>query len=533
MKFITASDAAEMIASGSNVLVSGSGGGHAVPEHVLEAIEKRFLEQSQPRDLTLIHVVGIGDRQHKGAARFRHEGMLRRSITSALVDSPVLAELALANKIESYIVPQGVLSQLMRDIAGGRPGLITRTGLHTFIDPRHGGGRQNESSKEEMVELLTIGGQEWLRFKPIHFDVAILRGTTADEDGNISMEQEAVPAEMISMAQATRRCGGIVIVQVKRVAQRGALPARTVKIPGIVVDYVVVDPSQRQTYATDYNPSYSGEFRVPMAAVKPIPFGHRKIVARRAAMEFVPGAICNLGAGISTGIATVAAEEDILDKVVLTNEQGFVGGAPLTGPDSGAAQNYAAVLDQPYQFDFYDGGGLDLAFLSFAEVDSTGSVNVSRFSNKIVGVGGFINISQNAKHVIFSGTFTAGDLEVACVDGNLRIVKEGKHKKFVSKMEHICYSAPFAAKEGRTAIFVTERAVLRAANGELELVEIAPGIDLEKDVLRHMAFRPRIAADLKRMDKRLFSQSPMNLRADFEKASRATEKTPPNLRRAV
>jgi propionate CoA-transferase len=516
MRFIAAADAARLIPSGAHVLVSGSGGGHGVPEAVLEAIEQRFLADGSPRGLTLIHVVGIGDRQLKGAARFRHEGLLRRSITSALVDSPPLIGLALADKIESYILPQGVMSQLMREIAGGRPGLISRTGLHTFIDPRHGGGRQNASARDELIELITIDGQEWLRFKPLRFDVAILRGTTADEDGNVSMEQEAIPGEMLSMAQATRRQGGIVIVQVKRMAQRGTLPPRAVRIPGILVDHVVVDPAQRQTYATDYSPSYAGELRVPLAAVEPLPFGHRKIVARRAAMEFVPDAICNLGAGISTGIAAVAAEENIIDRIVLTNEQGFIGGAPLTGPDSGTAQNYDAVVDQPYQFDFYDGGGLDLAFLSFVEVDPTGSVNISRFADTIVGIGGFINISQNARHVIFSGTFTAGGLEVACHDGSLRIVQEGRHRKFVERIEHVSYSAPFAAQEGRTCVFVTERAVLRMVDGALELTEIAPGIDLEKDVLRHMGFRPRIAADLKRMDKRLFAPGLMNLRADLE-----------------
>lgn len=523
MKFISASEAARLVTSGSNVLVSGSGGGHGVPEAVLEALEARFLGEGSPRDLTLIHVVGIGDRQQKGAARFGHEGMLKRSITSALIDSPILMDLARANKIESYILPQGVMSQLMREIAGGRPGLITRTGLHTFIDPRQGGGRQNASSKDKLIDVMTIDGEEWLRFKPLKFDVAVLRGTTADEDGNVSMEQEAIPGEMLSMAQATRRTGGVVIVQVKRVAKRGVLPPRAVKIPGIVVDYVVVDPSQRQTYTTDYSPSYAGELRVPLTAVKPLPFGHRKIVARRAAMEFTPGAICNLGAGISTGIAAVAAEEDIVGRIVLTNEQGFVGGAPLTGPDSGTAQNYDAVVDQPYQFDFYDGGGLDLAFLSFVEVDHQGSVNISRFGDKIVGIGGFINISQNARHVIFSSTFTAGGLEVACADGVLKIVKEGQHKKFVEQIECISYNAPFAAKEGRTAVFITERAVLKATSGTLEVIEIAPGIDLERDVLRHMAFRPRVASDLKLMDQRLFSPAPMDLRADMDAKARNDE----------
>jgi propionate CoA-transferase len=525
MKFITAAEAARIVKSGANVLVSGSGGGHGVPEAVLEAIEARFLSEAAPRDLTLIHVVGIGDRQQKGAARFGHEGLLKRSITSALIDSPVLMEMALANKIESYILPQGVMSQMMREIAGGRPGLITKTGLHTFIDPRHGGGRQNASSQDELIEVVTIGGEDWLRFKPLRFDVAILRGTTADEDGNVSMEQEAIPGEMLSMAQATRRSRGVVIVQVKRTARRGTLSPRAVKIPGIVVDYVVVDPNQRQTYATDYSPSYAGELRVPLASVKPLPFGHRKIVARRAAMEFTPGANCNLGAGISTGVAAIAAEEDVIDKIVLTNEQGFIGGAPLTGPDSGAAQNFDAVVDQPYQFDFYDGGGLDIALLSFVEVDREGSVNISRFGDKIVGVGGFINISQNARHVVFSGTFTAGGLEIGCSDGALKIAKEGQHKKFVYSIECISYNAPFAMKEGRTAVFVTERAVLKLVNGALELIEIAPGVDLENDILRHMAFRPRIASDLKLMDKRLFSPAPMNLRDDMEQKERLlTEK---------
>jgi propionate CoA-transferase len=345
------------------------------------------------------------------------------------------------------------------------------------------------------------------------------------------MEQEAIPGEMLSMAQATKRSGGTVIVQVKRIAKRGALSPRAVKIPGIIVDYVVVDPNQRQTYATDYNPSYAGELRVPLASMKPLPFGQRKIVARRAAMEFTPGAICNLGAGISTGIAAVAAEENIVDQIVLTNEQGFIGGAPLTGPDSGTAQNYDMIVDQPYQFDFYDGGGLDLAFLSFAEVDREGSVNITHFGDKIVGVGGFINITQNAKHVIFSGTFTAGGLEVACADGALKIVKEGQHKKFLDRIEYVSYSAPFAVREGRTAIFITERAVLRAANGGLELIEIAPGIDLEKDVVRHMSRRPRVAADLKLMDKRLFSPALMNLRADMDAKAQAAERKDSGIRR--
>ena len=520
MQILSARQAADLIQDGDSVLVSGSGGGHGIPEAILEAVEQRFLETGAPRNLCLIHVVGLGDRALKGAARFRHPGMLRRSITSALVDSPPLIDLALADKIQSYTLPQGALSQLMRDMAAGRPGHITRTGLHSFVDPRQLGARQSPSAREDLVELIEIGGEEWLRFKPIPLDVVFLRGTTADEDGNVTMEHEAIPGEMLSSAQAARRQGAAVVVQVKRLAKRGTLPPRAVKIPGIVVDYVVVDPEQRQTYHSLYNPSYAGELRVPLDGIRRLPFDHRKIIARRAAMELVPGAICNLGAGISTGISAVAAEEGILDAIVLTNEQGFIGGAPLTGPDSGAAQNYDAMVDQPYQFDFYDGGGLDVAFLSAAEIDPQGNVNISRFGAKIVGIGGFINISQNARKVVFSGTLTAGGLEIACENGQLRIVSEGRHGKFVGAIEQICYNAPFAEREGRSALFVTERCVFRAANGTLELIEIAPGIDVQRDVLDRMEFRPVVSATLKTMDPRLFKPEKMALAEDMKLLSR-------------
>ncbi|HEY7647355.1 MAG TPA: CoA-transferase [Hyphomicrobiales bacterium] len=517
MKVITAGEAAQLVRDGDHILVSGSGGGHGVPEAILVEIEKRFIEEQRPRDLCLMHVVGIGDRATKGAAHFAHPGMVKRCITSALIDSPVFIDLALNDEIEAYTLPQGVLSQLMRDIAAGRPGLITRTGLHTFVDPRQLGGRQSPSAKEDLVELITLDGRDWLRYKPLQLDIVFLRGTTADEDGNVTMEQEAIPGEMLSTAQAARRCGGIVVVQVKRLAKSGTLPARQVKIPGILVDYVVVDPQQRQTYATDYSPSYAGELRVPLEGLKRLPFTERKIIARRAAMELMPKAICNLGAGISTGISAVAAEEGILTEMVLTNEQGFIGGAPLMGVDSGTAENYDAVVDQPYQFDFYDGGGLDIAFLSFAEVDPAGNVNISRFGSKIVGIGGFINISQNAKKVVFSGTFTAGGLKVECVDGGLRILTEGRTPKFVGSIEQICYNAAFAEEEGRTALFVTERAVLRSHGGLLEVIEIAPGVDLERDVAAHMAVKPRVSPNLQLMDRRLFSPEPMGLAADMER----------------
>jgi propionate CoA-transferase len=520
MERITADEAAQLVVDGDAILISGSGGGHSVPEELLAAVERRFLAEKKPVGLTSVSVVGVGDRAALGASHLAHEGLLKRAITSALVDSPGLVTLAAQDKIEAYTFPQGVLSQLMREMAGGRPGLFTKTGLYTFVDPRQQGARQSPCTPPGFVEVAEVAGEEWLFFKPIPLNVAFLRGTTADEDGNVTMEQEAVYGEMLAMAQATRRAGGIVVVQVKRMARKGTLPAKQVKIPGILVDFVVVEPGQRQTYATDYDPSYSGELRIPVDQIKPLPFGPRKVIVRRAAMELFPGAICNLGAGVSTGLSTVAAEEGLLDAVHLTNEQGLIGGAPITGRDSGGAQNFAAMIEQPSQFDFYDGGGLDLAFLSFAEVDAQGNVNVSRFGDKIIGVGGFINISQNAKCVIFSGTLTAGDLDIGWDNGKTVIRNEGRHRKFVPKLEQVCYSARIGQQRKQLTLFVTERAVFRIGPQGLELIEIAPGLDVERDVIAQMGFRPIVSPQLREMDARLFQPGLMNLAPDVRAKAR-------------
>jgi len=507
----SADEAVKLIRTGDTVLIGGSGGGHAVPEGLMAALERRFLAVGEPAGITTLHPVGLGDDKTLGAGHFAHEKLLRRVVCGTLVNSPKLAELALAEKIEAYTLPQGALSQLMREMAAGRPALITEIGLHTFVDPRLGGGRQSQRAREDLVELITLKGREYLLYKPYQVDVALLRGTTADEDGNVTMEQEAVFGEMLSEAQATRRCGGIVIVQVKRMAERGTLPPKQVKIPGILVDLVVVEPEQRQTYLTEYSPSYAGELRIPLSDVAVLPLDPRKVIARRAAMELFPGAICNLGSGISTGIANVAAEEGVLAEICLTNEQGLIGGAPASGNDAGASRNYAAMIDQPYQFDFYDGGGLDLAFLSFAEIDRDGNVNVSRFGKRIVGPGGFINISQNAKCVVFSGTFTAGNAEITWPSGSTRITRDGTGRKLVAEVEQITYSGRYGRERGQRVLYITERAVFRAADAGLELIEIAPGIDLERDVLAKMEFRPAIAHQLKTMDTRLFAPGKLGL----------------------
>ena len=513
MEKISADEAAKLVADGDAILISGSGGGHAVPEALLAAVGRRFESEGKPTGITSVSVVGVGDRISLGADHLGREGLLKRAITSALVDSPRLVTLAAEDKIEAYTLPQGVLSQLMRDMAAGRPGLLTKTGLHTFVDPRQQGGRQSPRTPPDFVEVVQLAGEEWLFFKPVPVNVAFLRGTTADEDGNVTMEEEAVLGEMLAMAQATHRAGGIVVVQVKRMSRRDTLPAKQVRIPGILVDFVVVDTEQRQTYATYYDPSYSGELRIPVDDIKSLPFGPRKVIVRRGAMELFPGAICNLGAGVSTGISTIAAEEGLLDAVHLTNEQGIVGGAPITGRDSGGGQNFAAMIEQPAQFDFYDGGGLDLAFLSFAEVDPQGNVNVSRFGDRIIGVGGFINISQNAKCVVFGGTLTAGDLDLAWEDGRTLIRKEGRHRKFVPRLEQVCYSAQLGRAKGQVTLFVTERAVFRVGSDGLELIEIAPGLDAERDVIAHMGFRPRVTRDLRVMDARIFDPRKMDLAA--------------------
>jgi propionate CoA-transferase len=530
MRVVTADDAAALLRDGDTLLIGGSGGGHAVPEAPITAVERRFLAHGQPRGITSLHPVGLGDTASQGVSRFAHPGLLKRIVCGTYVDSPPIGELAARDEIEAYTLPQGVLSQLMREMAAGRPGLITHVGLHTFVDPRQGGGRQSARAAEQLVEVITLDGREWLFYRPFTVDVAFLRGTTADEDGNVTMEEEAVFGEMISMAQATRRAGGVVIVQVRRLAQRGTLPPKLVKIPGILVDLLVVDPDPWQTYETKYSPAYAGELRVPTSEIAPLPLGPRKVIARRAAMELFPGAVCNLGSGISTGIATVAAEEGVLDEVTLTNEQGLIGGAPASGNDAGASTNYVAMIDQPYQFDFYDGGGLDLAFLSFAQAGPDGSVNVSRFGGRVIGFGGFINISQNARKVVFGGTFTAGGLDVAWPDGRTRIVHEGRSQKFVAELEQISYNGPYGRERGQDVLYVTERAVFRDGTDGLELLEIAPGIDVERDVLAHMGFRPRISPALREMDGRLFREQPMGLHDEIHRRDRRA--VPERLRRA-
>lgn len=513
-KVISARAAIDLIESGDTLAIHGAGGGNVEPDLLIRTLAEKFAEGGEPRGLTVFHVSGLGDWRTTGLNQLTGEGLVKRNIGGHYGMSPKYAQLILDNKIEAYCWPQGVMSQWLREVGAGRPGLITHIGLRTFIDPRVEGGRLNARTTEELIEVVTLAGREWLFYRAFPLDVCFIRGTTADEKGNLTLEGEPAYLEVLPMAMATHNSGGIVIAQAKRLARAGTLPAKQVKVPHTMVDYVVVHPGQWQSVLAEDNPAFSGEVKVPVGSIAAMPLDERKVIARRAVLEIaaLPRAVLNMGVGMPDGVALVAAEEGIADRITTTIEQGITGGIPAPGVLFGMSSNPEAIIDQGYQFDFYDGGGLDLTFLGLAEADQKGNVNVSKFQGRMPGVGGFVNISQGAKAAIFLGTFTAGGLEVAVGDGRLRIVREGRFKKFVSQVQQITFSGEYAAARGQRVQFITERAVLAITPEGLVVTEIAPGVDLERDVLGQMAFRPRVAPGLKHMDARIFREQPMGLR---------------------
>ena len=511
-QIVTADEAMALVRDADRVLLEASGGGVLEPAALVAALARRFADTGAPRGLDLTFCSGVGDRRGSGAGMLAQRGLLRRVVAGHWGMAPALGELLRDEAIEGYNIPQGVLAQLLRDVAAGRPGLVTRTGLDTFCDPRLGGGKLNAVTTEDLVEVIELDGEEYLRYLPPRFDIGLIRGTTADERGNLTLEHEAARLGVLAAAMAVRNSGGLVIAQVKRLAEWGTLPARSVVVPGHLIDYLVVDEEQWQTTQDRNNPAYSGELRIPLSRSEPLPLTERKIVARRALREIPHGAVVNLGVGMADGVANVAAEEGRLDDITLTVEQGLIGGIPARGVIFGCSWNPDAIIDASAQFDFYDGGGLDVACLGFAEVDCEGNVNSSLVDGRVFGAGGFINISQAARKVVFCGTLTAGGLACTVQLGRLHIDREGAHRKFVASVRQRTFSAHRARRNGQAVIYVTERAVFVLGPDGLILTEIADGFEVD-EVLALMDFKPAIARDVKQMDAGIFQpdSSPLSI----------------------
>ena len=511
-KFMTAAQAAELIQDGDTVGLMGGGGGLMEATGLFEAVQARFLATQKPRQLTMVHALGIGDKKTKGMNCFAHEGLVKKVIGGHWVWSPAMQRLAEEEKIEAYILPGGVSSQLLREIGAGRPGLFTHVGLGTVCDPRLGGGRMNASAKDDLAEVVQMDGREYLRYKPFPVHVVLVRASAADEDGNISFEHEAANLDAQSLALAARNSGGKVIVQVKERLPHGALKAREVRIPAAWVDAIVVDPSQQTSYDIPFDPALSGELSGEARRCSELAdqetekasaleaFGERQAVAKRAAEELFntdkTRPVVNYGVGVPDAVAKLIAARGEQHRIYQTIEHGTYGGTLMEGVLFGYARNASAMLDAATQFDFYAGGGLDIAFLGFGEFDEEGNVNVSRLGGLTVGPGGFIDIAQNARKVVFCGTLAAKGVKLQTGDGHMRVLVQGGVKKLVKKVDQITFSGPQSLVRGQTVLYLTERASFRLTTQGLELFELAPGIELQRDVLDQMAFSPILAKDI-------------------------------------
>ena len=521
VQFITAAEVASLVKDGDTIYTTGmmlAG----LAEEALSVLEASFLSSGHPRDLCFYTPVGQGNFKDKGMAHFAHEGMTRRVVAAHYgVGGPRLAELVRNNQVEAYNWPQGVLATMPRQVAGRHGGVFTKAGLGTFVDPRLEGGKLNSRATDDLVEVRLLDGEEYLYFKPPKVQVALIRGTTIDERGNLTLEREGVMTDPLAIAQAARACGGIVIAQVEQVARAGTLHPKQIKVPGVLIDYAFVAQPQHhvQSEKAHFNPALTGDLRIPVNQIEPLPLDERKIIARRAAIYLQPGDVLNLGIGMPEGVAAVAAEEGVSDQMTLTLETGPMGGVPAGGFEFGHSVNPEVIVEHSAQFDFYDGGGIDIAYLGLAQADAQGNVNVSKFGSRAVGCGGFINITQNARKVAFLGTFTAGGLQVAVDDGRLRILQEGRTRKFIHHVEQITFSGHYAASVKQPVLYITERAVFRLRSAGLELIEVAPGVDVQRDILAHMDFTP-LMRDVRTMDAALFQPVWGQLKALVQQAAR-------------
>jgi len=506
-KFITAQEAAALIKDGDTIATDGvnlSG----FPDEVFHAIADRYAEYGHPAKLKLRQGGALGDFKERGPDRLCAEGLLESWSTGIILSCPKLSKLVLEEKLQCHCLPLGPIYALWREIAAGRPGVLSKVGLGTFVDPRLGEGKMNKTTTETLIELVEFQGEEYLLYKSFPVDVALIRGTTADEDGNITLDEEAYRSAALDIAEATRSSGGIVIVQVKNIAQRKTLDAQEVKIPGIMVDYVVKATDMNAHYQTEsafYDPSFAGHMRRPLSSIPTIPLSPDKVIVRRAACELRKGFVINCGVGIPALISSVVNEEGYLNDILMSAETGPVGGAPVPLPDFGLAYNADALMTISDMLQFIDGGGLDLTALGMAEADEETCLNVSKVGPKLVGPGGYIDISHRTKKVLFCGSFTAGS-KIEIKDGRVHILKEGAQKKFVKKVQQITYNGKYGCP-GQEVLYITERCVFRLIDGKITLVEVAPGIDFERDILANMDFTPEIAKDVKIMDPALFQET--------------------------
>ena len=501
---VSADEAVARIADGATVAVGGSGSGHAIPDALLAALGRRFRQSGHPREITLVHAFGVGDQKKRGLEHVAVPEMYRAVIGGHWSMAPSMAKLAMENRFAAYCLPAGVIVQLLHCAAAGSPGWMTHVGLHTFVDPRLQGGKLNAKATAEVVELVERGGQEYLFYPTIPIDVALIHAWTADPHGNLGMNEEAGFWHNCAMAQAAKAAGGITIAVVRKLVERHAIAPRDVRVPGCFVDCVVVDPEQGQTFQLDYEPSFTGEARKPDSEFGDFPMSIRKVIARRAALELEPGAVLNIGFGMPDGVVAVAREQGLAHTVLATIEHGQFGGVPARGLDMGATFNPDAILETGHMFDFYQGRGVDQTFLGFLEIDREGNVNVSGLGGSVIGPGGFIDISQRARKLVFCGTL-AVRAEAELAGGGIRFRKHG-HPKLIEKVTQVTFSGPYARRLGQQVLYVTEAAVFRLTERGVEIEEIAPGVDLERDLLPQLGFRPLVSAGLREMPRELFAE---------------------------